>query len=170
MIFRQCWQRPTGHRQIWAISAAAASPHYRTRAEMPVTMIRVNILNGTQPLLQIAEGYTVDLPDEIHQPLDERTDKTWPTTWFVPNLTGEGAFTDVYHVMANWGCKPRLSGIRAYRSRPDHAGKHAADSGFDAQCFRRPDLSSAHMECLWHQGSGGRGLSCVCRLRSALLR
>ena len=79
------------------------SSHYRTRAEMPVTMIRVNILNGTQPLLQIAEGYTVDLPDEIHQPLDERTDKTWPTTWFVPNLTGEGAFTDVYHVMANWG-------------------------------------------------------------------
>ena len=56
------------------------SSHYRTRAEMPVTMIRVNILNGTQPLLQIAEGYTVDLPDEIHQPLDERTDKTWPTT------------------------------------------------------------------------------------------
>lgn len=79
------------------------SSHYRTRAEMPVTMIRVNILNGTQPLLQIAEGYTVDLPDEIYQPLDERTDKTWPTTWFVPNLTGEGAFTDVYHVMANWG-------------------------------------------------------------------
>lgn len=79
------------------------SSHYRTRAEMPVTMIRVNILNGTQPLLQIAEGYTVDLPDEIHQPLDERTDKTWPTTWFVPNLTGEAAFTDVYHVMANWG-------------------------------------------------------------------
>lgn len=79
------------------------SSHYRTRAEMPVTMIRVNILNGTQPLLQIAEGYTVDLPDEIHKPLDERTDKTWPTTWFVPNLTGEGAFKDVYHVMANWG-------------------------------------------------------------------
>ena len=79
------------------------SSHYRTRAEMPVTMIRLNILNGTQPLLQIAEGYTVDLPDEIHKPLDERTDKTWPTTWFVPNLTGEGAFADVYHVMANWG-------------------------------------------------------------------
>lgn len=73
------------------------------RAEMPVTMIRLNILNGTQPLLQIAEGYTVDLPDEIHNPLDARTDKTWPTTWFVPNLTGEGAFADVYHVMANWG-------------------------------------------------------------------
>ncbi len=79
------------------------SSHFRTRAEMPVTMIRVNILNGTQPLLQIAEGYTVDLPDEIHKPLDERTDKTWPTTWFVPNLTGKGAFSDVYQVMANWG-------------------------------------------------------------------
>ncbi len=79
------------------------SSHFRTRAQMPVTMIRVNILNGTQPLLQIAEGYTVDLPDEIHNPLDARTDKTWPTTWFVPNLTGEGAFKDVYQVMANWG-------------------------------------------------------------------
>lgn len=79
------------------------SSHFRTRAEMPVTMIRLNILNGTQPFLQIAEGYTIDLPDEIHKPLDVRTDKTWPTTWFVPNLTGEGAFADVYQVMANWG-------------------------------------------------------------------
>ena len=82
---------------------------------MPVTMIRLNILNGTQPLLQIAEGYTVDLPDEIHNPLDARTDKTWPTTWFVPNLTGEGAFADVYHVMANWGAN---HGCLAY----DHIG------------------------------------------------
>ncbi len=79
------------------------SSHFRTRAEMPVTLTRLNIVNGTQPVLQIAEGYTVDLPDEIHYPLEERTDKTWPTTWFVPNLTGKGAFTDVYHVMANWG-------------------------------------------------------------------
>lgn len=79
------------------------SSHFRTCAEMPVTMIRLNILNGNQPFLQIAEGYTVDLPDEIHTPLDLRTDKAWPTTWFVPNTTGEGAFRDVYSVMANWG-------------------------------------------------------------------
>ncbi len=79
------------------------SSHFKTQAEMPVTMIRLNILNGTQPFLQIAEGYTVVIPDEVHKILDERTDKAWPTTWFVPKLTGEGAFTDVYSVMANWG-------------------------------------------------------------------
>ncbi|MCC8136084.1 MAG: L-fucose isomerase, partial [Ruminococcus sp.] len=79
------------------------SSHFKTQAQMPVTMIRLNILNGTQPFLQIAEGYTVVIPDEVHKILDERTDKTWPTTWFVPKLTGEGAFRDVYSVMANWG-------------------------------------------------------------------
>ena len=79
------------------------SSHFRTQAEMPVTMVRINILNGSQPFMQIAEGYTAVLPEEIHKPLDDRTDKTWPTTWFVPRLTGEGAFKDVYSVMANWG-------------------------------------------------------------------
>ncbi len=79
------------------------SSHFRCKAEMPVTMLRVNMIEGIGPVLQLAEGYTVDLPDEIHTPIDERTDKTWPTTWFVPNLTGEGAFKDVYSVMANWG-------------------------------------------------------------------
>ncbi|MBQ8894637.1 MAG: L-fucose isomerase [Clostridia bacterium] len=79
------------------------SSHFRCKAEMPVTMLRVNMIDGIGPVIQIAEGYTVDLPDEIHVPIDERTDKTWPTTWFVPNLTGEGAFKDVYSVMANWG-------------------------------------------------------------------
>ncbi|MBQ8339242.1 MAG: L-fucose isomerase [Clostridia bacterium] len=79
------------------------SSHFRCRAEMPVTMLRLNIAEGVGPVLQIAEGYTVDLPDEVHQKLDRRTDPTWPTTWFAPRLTGEGAFTDVYSVMANWG-------------------------------------------------------------------
>jgi L-fucose isomerase len=79
------------------------SSHFKTQSEMPVTLIRVNLIDGLGPTLQIAEGYTVVLPDEIHKPLDLRTDKTWPTTWFVPNLTGKGAFTDVYSVMANWG-------------------------------------------------------------------
>lgn len=79
------------------------SSHFRTRAEMPVTMIRLNIINGQGPVLQLAEGWTCDLPDEIHSVLDKRTDPTWPTTWFVPRLTGKGAFTDVYSVMANWG-------------------------------------------------------------------
>ena len=70
---------------------------------MPVTMLRVNIIDGIGPVMQIAEGYTADLPDAAHTPIDLRTDRTWPTTWFAPNLTGEGAFKDVYSVMANWG-------------------------------------------------------------------
>ena len=79
------------------------SSHFRCRAEMPVTMLRVNIVEGIGPVMQIAEGYTADLPDDAHTTIDVRTDRTWPTTWFVPNLTGEGAFKDVYSVMANWG-------------------------------------------------------------------
>lgn len=79
------------------------SSHWKTLAEMPVTMMRVNIIDGLGPVLQIAEGYTCVLPDEIHNTIDKRTDPTWPTTWFAPRLTGEGAFKDVYSVMANWG-------------------------------------------------------------------
>ena len=70
---------------------------------MPVTLLRANIVEGIGPVLQIAEGFTADLPDAIHQTIDKHTDPTWPTTWFVPRLTGKGAFTDVYSVMANWG-------------------------------------------------------------------
>lgn len=79
------------------------SSHFRCRAEMPVTMLRVNIIEGIGPVMQIAEGYTADLPDNAHITIDKRTDPTWPTTWFAPILTGEGAFKDVYSVMANWG-------------------------------------------------------------------
>jgi len=79
------------------------SSNFNTEAEMPVTMCRINIVKDLGPVLQIAEGYTVVLDQGVHRILDERTDPTWPTTWFVPNLTGEGAFTDVYSVMANWG-------------------------------------------------------------------
>ena len=79
------------------------SSHFRCKAEMPVTMLRVNMVDGVGPVLQLAEGYTADLPDEIHCTIDKRTDPTWPTTWFVPKLTGKGAFKDVYSVMANWG-------------------------------------------------------------------
>jgi L-fucose isomerase len=70
---------------------------------MPVTMFRLNLVKGLGPVLQIAEGVTVDLPTEVHDTLDLRTDPTWPTTWFVPTLTGTGPFTDVYSVMNNWG-------------------------------------------------------------------
>jgi len=66
-------------------------------------MSRINIIKGLGPVLQIAEGYTIELPKEVHFTLTERTDPSWPTTWFVPRLTGEGNFKDVYSVMANWG-------------------------------------------------------------------
>lgn len=79
------------------------SSHFRCSAEMPVTMLRYNLVDGIGPVLQIAEGWTANLPDEIHNTIDVRTDRTWPTTWFAPRLTGKGAFTDVYSVMANWG-------------------------------------------------------------------
>lgn len=79
------------------------SSQFLTEGEMPVTLFRINIVKGLGPVLQIAEGYTVELPKDVHDALDKRTSPTWPTTWFVPNLTGEGPFKDVYSVMYNWG-------------------------------------------------------------------
>ena len=79
------------------------SSQFKTAGEMPVTMSRVNIIKGIGPVLQIAEGWTVEIDSEIHQKIDERTNPSWPTTWFAPRLNGKGAFTDVYSVMANWG-------------------------------------------------------------------
>ncbi|MGA2481331.1 MAG: L-fucose isomerase, partial [Spirochaetia bacterium] len=70
---------------------------------MPVTMVRLNMVAGLGPVLQVAEGSTVDLPSKVAKPLEERTNPTWPTTWFAPRLTGSGAFRDVYSVMNNWG-------------------------------------------------------------------
>ena len=66
-------------------------------------MHRINLIKGLGPVLQIAEGWSIDLPQDVHNKLNQRTNETWPTTWFVPRLTGKGAFTDVYSVMANWG-------------------------------------------------------------------
>lgn len=79
------------------------STDFTTRGGMPVTMSRLNLVAGLGPVLQIAEGWTVDLPEAVHQTLDERTNPTWPTTWFVPRTTGQGAFRDVYSVMNAWG-------------------------------------------------------------------
>ena len=79
------------------------SSKFVTKAGMPITMSRVNVVKGLGPVLQVAEGWTVELPEAVHKKLDDRTNNTWPTTWFAPRLTGEGAFRDVYSVMANWG-------------------------------------------------------------------
>ena len=79
------------------------SSTFLTRGGMPVTLSRINMIGGLGPVLQIAEGYTAELPGKVHDILNKRTNPTWPTTWFVPNLTGRGAFADVYQVMASWG-------------------------------------------------------------------
>ena len=79
------------------------STNFLTLGSMPVTMCRLNMVDGLGPVMQIAEGYTVDLPEEPGKILMDRTSPAWPTTWFVPNLTGSGPFRDVYSVMNNWG-------------------------------------------------------------------
>lgn len=79
------------------------SSRFLTEAEIPVTMIRLNLVKGLGPMLQIAEGWTVKLPDEVSDILWKRTDYTWPCTWFAPRVTGEGAFKTAYDVMNNWG-------------------------------------------------------------------
>jgi L-fucose/D-arabinose isomerase len=85
------------------------SSQFDTKGSMPVTISRVNIVKGLGPVLQIAEGWTVELPDKINKILTARTNPTWPTTWFAPRLTGSGPFTDVYSVMSNWGANHSAS-------------------------------------------------------------
>ncbi len=79
------------------------SSNFLTRGEMPMTLSRLNIIKGLGLVLQLAEGWAVNIPEEIHRILDDRTNNTWPTTWFVPRLMDEGAFQTVYDVMNNWG-------------------------------------------------------------------
>ncbi len=80
------------------------SSHFLTRGSMPMTMLRINLVAGLGPVLQLAEGWTVDLPEKVNDTLDKRTDPTWPTTWFAPRLDAtKDAFKDVYSVMNNWG-------------------------------------------------------------------
>ncbi len=75
---------------------------FLSRGGMPLTLSRLSLVRGLGPVLQVAEGWTVDLPAKVHATLNERTNQTWPTTWFVPNLTGRGGFASVYHVMNHW--------------------------------------------------------------------
>ena len=79
------------------------SSRFLTEAEMPVTMMRLNLVKGLGPVVQIAEGWTIKLPDGVSDKLWKRTDYTWPCTWFAPRLTGKGAFASAYDVMNNWG-------------------------------------------------------------------
>lgn len=79
------------------------SSNFLSKGGMPVTMARINLVHGLGPVMQIAEGWTVEIPKEVHSILNERTDKTWPTTWFTPRLNDTNNFKDVYSVMNNWG-------------------------------------------------------------------
>jgi L-fucose isomerase len=79
------------------------STQYLTRGNIPVTLVRVNVVKGLGPVLQLAEGQTAELPADVHEALNRRTSPTWPSTWFAPRLTGQGAFRDTYSVMAGWG-------------------------------------------------------------------
>lgn len=79
------------------------SSRFLTNSRMPVTMSRLNLVKGLGPVMQIAEGYTVVLPDEVSDILWKRTDYTWPCTWFAPRVSGQGAFQSAYDVMNNWG-------------------------------------------------------------------
>ena len=79
------------------------SSEYLSKGGMPMTMARINLVKGQGPVLQLAEGYSVDIPADVHEKINKRTNETWPTTWFVPKVTGKGAFKDIYSVMANWG-------------------------------------------------------------------
>jgi L-fucose isomerase len=100
----KCLQHTTWHPSITEYFPGGGwSTRYLSKGGMPVTMCRLNLVAGIGPVLQIAEGVTVDLPAKVHATLDERTNPTWPTTWFVPRTNGKGAFADVYTVMNNWG-------------------------------------------------------------------
>jgi L-fucose/D-arabinose isomerase len=99
-----CLKATTWHAAITEyFRGGGFSSQFVTRSGMPITMSRVNLVKGLGPVLQIAEGWTFELPPRVHEVLNERTNPTWPTTWFAPRLTGRGAFTDGYTVMNAWG-------------------------------------------------------------------
>jgi L-fucose isomerase len=85
------------------------SSKFDTKGTMPITISRVNLVKGIGPVLQLAEGWTVELPQKMNKILTDRTNPTWPSTWFTPRLTGKGPFSDVYSVMSNWGANHSAS-------------------------------------------------------------
>ncbi|MCF7675518.1 MAG: L-fucose isomerase [Akkermansiaceae bacterium] len=100
----KCLAATTWHPSITEyFPGGGMSTRYRTRGGMQATMIRLNLVDGLGPALQIAEGHTIELPEAVHDALDQRTNPTWPTTWFAPTLNGSGPFRSTYDVMNNWG-------------------------------------------------------------------
>ncbi|QEF97979.1 L-fucose isomerase [Stieleria maiorica] len=100
----QCLKATTWHPSMTEyFPGGGMSTRFKTRGGMPATMTRINLVDGLGPALQIAEGHTVELPEDVHDRLDQRTNPTWPTTWFAPTLTDRGAFSSTYDVMNSWG-------------------------------------------------------------------
>ena len=92
-----------GSGKLTTFRGGGFSSNFLTKGGMPLTATRLNIIKGIGPVLQIAEGYSIDLPEDVYQTITQRTDPTWPKTFFVPNIKGQGAFKDVYTVMNKWG-------------------------------------------------------------------
>lgn len=115
------------------------------------------IFSARTGVAQPAEGWIVELPDEVATAIENRTDRTWPATWFVPNLTGEGPFTSVYDAMNAWS-QPRCDQLRPHRGPPHHAGLHDAHPRQHVQRSHRTGLPAEELARLRHRRPGGRGL------------
>jgi len=99
----KCLEKTRWYPAVDYFKGGGYSSQFSTEGQMPVTMTRINLAKGLGPVMQIAEGWTIQLPEDVHEILNKRTDPTWPTTWFVPRTNGKNPFKDVYSVMANWG-------------------------------------------------------------------
>jgi L-fucose/D-arabinose isomerase len=123
------------------------STRFATRGGMPATIARLNLVKGLGPALQLAEGWTVELPAKVHDALDERTNPTWPTTWFCPRVGRRGL---PRHLLGDerLGCQPLRDELRPHRRRPGRARRDAADPGLHAQrageALFRPSAWTAH--------------------------
>ena len=145
------------------VLAAVFVDSFRSAGDVPVTMCRINLADGLGPVIQIAEGWTVELPDEVATAIENRTDRTW----FVPNLTGEGPFTSVYDAMNAWG-QPRCDQLRPHRGPPHHAGLHDAHPRRHVQRSHRTGLPAEELARLRHRRPGGRGLPRLRPVRPAV--
>ena len=144
------------------------SSQFVTSGGMPVTMARINLVAGTGPVLQIAEGWTVDLPQEVHDVLDQRTDPTWPTHWFVPRTNGRGSVPRRVHGHGQLGRQPRRDQLRPHRRGPDQPRLDAADPGPHAQRARGGRLPAERLVEPRHGRPRGRRLPGLRELRPAV--
>ena len=165
----ECLKATTWHAAITEyFRGGGFSSHFVTSGGMPITMSRLNLVQGLGPVLQIAEGWTFELPEKVHDVLDLRTNPTWPTTWFAPRLSGRGAFTRRLHGDERLGGQPRGVQLRTRRGRSDHLGVDAADTRVHAQRAGGGYLSPQHVERLRHGGPGGGRFPRLCEFRSAV--